>query len=144
MREFIMRRFSFALLLLAISQSSAQQPPGTRQASEQDPLQGVWIVTGLETGGKAESGPYRGSFLFLKDKAILREGTQGTYQPIDYAYTLDSSKKPKSIDLTIKNKDGVAVEIRSTPRDGTNPDLIAVGATYGVIHFKDEIGRAHV
>ena len=40
-------------------------------------------------------------------------------------------------DLNIKKSDGTAVAIRSTPRDGTNPDLIAVGATYGVIHFAD-------
>ena len=40
-------------------------------------------------------------------------------------------------DLKIKKSDGATVEIRSTPRDGTNPDLIAVGATYGVIHFAD-------
>jgi hypothetical protein len=40
-------------------------------------------------------------------------------------------------DLKIKKSDGSTVEIRSTPRDNTNPDLIAVGATYGVIHFTD-------
>jgi hypothetical protein len=40
-------------------------------------------------------------------------------------------------DLNIKNSDGATVTIRSMPRDGTNPELIAVGATYGVIHFKD-------
>ena len=40
-------------------------------------------------------------------------------------------------DLMIKKSDGSTVAIRSTPRDNTNPDLIAVGATYGVIHFTD-------
>jgi uncharacterized protein (TIGR03067 family) len=96
----IMRLFSIALMLLVISQSSAQQPAENKQVPDQD-LQGVWIVTGLETGGKAESGPYRGSFLFLKDKAILREG----YPQIEYALVLDGSKRPnKYIDLTIKNK----------------------------------------
>ena len=35
--------------------------------------------------------------------------------------------------LTIKNKDGSAVTITSTPKTGTNADLGRVGATYGVI-----------
>src|SRR5580698_333338 len=97
-----MRRLSFALLLFVMSQTSAQQPAETKQASDQDHLQGVWVVTGLETGGKGEAlGPYRGSFLFSKDKAILREGT---YPPIEYTFSLDPGKTPKSIDLTIKNK----------------------------------------
>jgi len=38
--------------------------------------------------------------------------------------------------LTIRKRDGSAVSITSTPRDGTNADLIEVGKSYGVIHFK--------
>jgi len=37
--------------------------------------------------------------------------------------------------LTIRKADGTTTAIASTPRDSTNPDLIAVGKTYGVIHF---------
>jgi hypothetical protein len=37
--------------------------------------------------------------------------------------------------LSIQNADGKTVTISSTPRNGTNKDLIAVGATYKVIHF---------
>lgn len=37
--------------------------------------------------------------------------------------------------LTIRKADGTMAAIASTPRDSTNPDLIAVGKTYGVIHF---------
>jgi hypothetical protein len=37
--------------------------------------------------------------------------------------------------LSIKNKSRKAVEIESSPRSSINPDLIAVGKTYGVIHF---------
>ena len=37
--------------------------------------------------------------------------------------------------LTIQDANGNTVVISSTPRDGTNPDLIKVGATYGVIHL---------
>jgi hypothetical protein len=39
--------------------------------------------------------------------------------------------------LTIRNKDGSMRKIESEPRDSTNADLIAVAATYGVIHFID-------
>jgi hypothetical protein len=37
--------------------------------------------------------------------------------------------------LTIANRDGSTVAIASLPRSGMNPDLQAVGATYGVIKF---------
>lgn len=37
--------------------------------------------------------------------------------------------------LTIQNKDGTEVSITSAPRDGMNPDLATVGASYGVIKF---------
>lgn len=39
--------------------------------------------------------------------------------------------------LEIKKADGTTVKITSTPRDGTNADLIEVGKTYEVIHFTD-------
>lgn len=39
-------------------------------------------------------------------------------------------------DLNIKQKDGRITTITSTPRNHTNPDLIAIAATYGVIHFQ--------
>jgi hypothetical protein len=37
--------------------------------------------------------------------------------------------------LTIKRRDGVAVQITSQPCTGMNPDLKTVGATYGVLKF---------
>jgi hypothetical protein len=39
--------------------------------------------------------------------------------------------------LIIKGFDQAKRVINSAPRDGTNPDLINVGRTYGVIHFKN-------
>ncbi len=38
--------------------------------------------------------------------------------------------------LRIAKADGSHINIVSTPRDETNPDLIQVGATYGVIHLQ--------
>lgn len=40
-------------------------------------------------------------------------------------------------DLKIKKNDNSEVTITTSPRDGTNSELIKVGATYGMIHFKD-------
>lgn len=37
--------------------------------------------------------------------------------------------------LTIRRADGQSVTIPSEPRNGINPDLMKVGATYNVIHF---------
>jgi hypothetical protein len=39
--------------------------------------------------------------------------------------------------LKVKQSDGTIVSIASIPRDSTNADLIAAGATYNVIHFAD-------
>jgi hypothetical protein len=39
--------------------------------------------------------------------------------------------------LKLKTADGKEVAVDTEPRDGTNARLIEVGATYGVIHFKD-------
>src|SRR5215470_10535226 len=39
--------------------------------------------------------------------------------------------------LTILDANQKSVSITSMPRDGTNPDLIKVGATYHVIHLFD-------
>jgi hypothetical protein len=58
----------------------------------------------------------------------------------------------KAIDVTIswlrsieiKDADGKLRMIPSAPRDGTNKELIEVGKTYGVIHFKNiEADRPH-
>ena len=39
-------------------------------------------------------------------------------------------------DIKIRKKDGTFKTIAGEPRNSTHPDLIAVGSTYGVIHFK--------
>jgi uncharacterized protein (TIGR03067 family) len=100
-----MRRLAsmpFLLLLSALAgQSTAQPPADPKQKSDQDLVQGIWVITSLETGGKAE--PFnnnKGSFLFSKDKVTLREST---YSPIEFSFSLDPTKTPKSIDLTVKD-----------------------------------------
>jgi hypothetical protein len=39
-------------------------------------------------------------------------------------------------DIHVKQRDGTPIAIISEPRNSTHPALIAVGATYGVIHLK--------
>jgi hypothetical protein len=67
-----------------------------------------------------------------------------------FAASLTSSHiDGKAIDMTItwdgplriRRCDGEFVEIVSLPRDGTNPELHAVGATYGVV--KHPTDRPH-
>lgn len=41
-------------------------------------------------------------------------------------------------DLTIDQADGTSTEITSLPRNGTNTDLVATGATYGVIKLASD------
>jgi hypothetical protein len=42
-------------------------------------------------------------------------------------------------DIHIRQKDGSVKAILGSPRNSTNPDLIAVALTYGVIHFKSVV-----
>jgi len=97
-----MRIIIFTISLLLISQTSAQQPTEAKLKSDLELLQGNWEIVGLESGGKDEVPVnYKGNrFTFTKEKAILREWG---YSPIEYTFTLDSSKSPKTIDLTVKN-----------------------------------------
>jgi hypothetical protein len=39
-------------------------------------------------------------------------------------------------DIQIRQKDGLMKAILGSPRNATHPDLIAVAATFGVIHFR--------
>lgn len=48
---------------------------------------------------------------------------------------IDMNTKWSDKSITIKNAAGENVTITSKPRRGTNPDLMAVGASYGVHHF---------
>jgi uncharacterized protein (TIGR03067 family) len=95
-----MFRFTFALSLFLIAYSGAQQPMDQKEKSDQELLRGNWDIVGLESGSKSETFNYKGNrFSFGKEKATLKEGS---FPPIDYTFTLDSTKSPKIIDLTVK------------------------------------------
>lgn len=108
-----MRTLTAALLFLSTAALTGQQQPDPKGGKgkakddpkakkDQDLFQGNWDIVGLEVGGKAEPEKnYKGnSFNFAKDKATLREGG---FPPVEFTFTLDPTKTPKTIELAGKN-----------------------------------------
>lgn len=85
--------------LLAFGGQSGQ---GAEKKTDPDPLQGAWLIVGLEADGRPEPGRnfHGNTFTFERDRATLKEGT---FPPIEFAVTLDPAHTPKHIDLTCKN-----------------------------------------
>jgi uncharacterized protein (TIGR03067 family) len=76
-----------------------QSPPPTSEDAQA--ILGIWEVVALEAGGRPESDKnYRWTtFVFSKEKMVLREGFN---PPIEFAYILDPSAMPKTIDLMVR------------------------------------------
>ncbi len=99
-----MRTLVLAIVLVALANATRAQPPDQSPSTtktDQELFVGVWSIVGLETGGRPEPDKnYKGNtFTFTKDKAVLRE--RG-FQNIDFNYSIDSTKSPKTIDLKMK------------------------------------------
>ncbi len=97
-----MRHFAFAAVLFVFTGSIiAQQPSDPKKKTDPELLQGIWEIVGLENGGKAHpAANYKGNTLaFTKDKATLRESG---YQSIEFTFSLDPAKTPKTIELTAR------------------------------------------
>jgi hypothetical protein len=96
------------------------------KAADVDPMDGVDIEWVHSTDAKSISAAQEmvDGYLIRAKPALNSRHTLG--RAIDM--TISWTGK-----LSIKNKDGTAVEITSSPRNGENSDLDAVGATYGVI-----------
>lgn len=96
-----MLRLTCIFSLFLVVDSAAQQPSVPKPRNDQELVQGNWDIVGLESNGKSESSAnYKGNrFSFAKEKAILKEGN---YTPIEYTFSLDASKSPRAIDLTVK------------------------------------------
>lgn len=105
-----MRCLAFAAVLVGFScwSTTAGDEPAPKsvidrkEKTDAELFQGAWAITGLETGGKIEPEKnYRGNtFTFAKDKATLREGL---FAPVEFTFTIDPTKSPRTIDLTAKN-----------------------------------------
>jgi uncharacterized protein (TIGR03067 family) len=93
-----MRCLSFAILALVLVDHAPGQQPEPMAKPDPDAILGAWAIVGLEAGGKMESEKnFRGNtFTFTKEKAVLQE--RG-YPPIEFSYTLDPTKAPRTIDL---------------------------------------------
>lgn len=129
-----MRTLTAALLFLLAATLTGQQPEPKGQAkgkakakTDQDLFQGNWDIVGLEAGGKAEAEKnYKGNaFAFAQNKATLLERN---YTPVEFTFTLDPAKTPKTIDLAGKNNVPVLRGIYKL--DGDNLTLsVGIGAT---------------
>ncbi len=105
-----MSRLTFAallgLLLACVMVEAGQpiaEPPGKVQAKpDWELLQGTWQIVGLASNGKAQPPRnFQGNTItFAKDKFTLREWG---YPTLDFTFSIDPGKSPKTIDLTGKN-----------------------------------------
>jgi uncharacterized protein (TIGR03067 family) len=76
-----------------------KRPLGPTDAgqSDRDKLQGTWVITAAEIGGKIIQSPARSTFTFDKDKVVMKdEGSPDKKGTIK----LDTGKSPKQMDLT--------------------------------------------
>jgi uncharacterized protein (TIGR03067 family) len=94
-----MRWQTMIMVMATAACLTASQPPGTK--SDQDALQGAWRVVGVEHDGKAKPE----EFMKKYDEVWMFKGS--TYNVITLgikgSYKLDSSKKPKEIDMAGDN-----------------------------------------
>src|SRR5262249_7063664 len=83
----------------AVTAAAREQPAGPKKKTDQDLIQGIWDIVGLESGGKAQpAANYKGNtFLITRDKAVLREGVNPF---IEFTFALEPAKTPRSIELT--------------------------------------------
>jgi len=105
-----MRCLVFAFFALALlPRVPAQQQPEPKARPDAEAILGAWSIVGLETGGKGEAEKnFRGNtFTFTKEKATLQE--RG-YPRIEFSYTLDPAKTPKTIDLTTTKGSGNTIK----------------------------------
>jgi uncharacterized protein (TIGR03067 family) len=82
--------------------SPAVQSATAEEKKDQDLIQGSWRVVKLESKGKANTGSFReDTWIFQDDELrMVGKGGQGdTY--VKATFKLDSSKQPRTIDLSI-------------------------------------------
>src|SRR5690348_16548251 len=100
-----MRRFAFALVFFGLSFMATAQQPKSEKKTDLELIQGSWLVVTLESGGKQQSDKsFKGNwFAFTRmktgDTAVLHERA---YSPVEFSFKLDSTKTPKTIDLTAR------------------------------------------
>jgi uncharacterized protein (TIGR03067 family) len=95
-----MRRTTLGLaLILLLAGANAR---GGDAKKDKEKLQGTWMLTSMEVGGKAVPLPKDAKLIFAGDKLTATGGPMGDEHA---TYKLDAGKKPRQIDL-IEKKDG--------------------------------------
>jgi uncharacterized protein (TIGR03067 family) len=90
-----------ARLVLAAAGCIVWLNPVAAQPSKDDAsaLQGAWVIVGLEADGKPRPEMnFKGNMLTFKGQQVTL--LERKNPPITLGFTLDASKKPKTIDLT--------------------------------------------
>lgn len=96
-------RIHFSFVLLAALLVAADTPEEAIKA-EKKSLEGAWVLESVEIGGKADEKLKKAEvrMVFSGDKITMSKDGKDH----EGSYTIDPSKKPKQIDLTIKGPDG--------------------------------------
>lgn len=95
------------LLIAATLLSAAPAPKEEDIKKDKEMLKGAWRVTTLEMSGKdvPEEKIKRFEIVFGLESVTIKANTQER----ESSYTLDTSKKPKTIDLVFKDKTTVGI-----------------------------------
>jgi uncharacterized protein (TIGR03067 family) len=101
----MMRRFATSAVLFALACTAAAQQPDGKKKTDLELIQGTWLITGLESGGKQQSDKaFKGNlFIFSKAKGLRAAVlVERGYPPVEFTFSLEPDKTPKEITLTTK------------------------------------------
>jgi uncharacterized protein (TIGR03067 family) len=96
-----MRAFRFAMLVPLVCLASAVAH-GRAAAGDKDELQGAWVATAIDIGGKPASADEikETRFTFKGDKLLVRHPTLGK-QDVEGTFKVDREKSPKQLDIDL-------------------------------------------
>lgn len=100
-----MYRTAGAVVLLVLFSHVAAQEPVPKKKSDLDAIIGTWWIVGLENGGKTHpEKTFRGNtFSFGRMKgANIATLAEGKYTPVEFGFSLDPTRTPKSLDLVLR------------------------------------------
>ena len=107
------------LALLAVVLVAADKPAADKK-SDKDRFQGAWVVTGVEAKGEAVKdgetfNQLKDMKLTFKDDAVIN-----SKHPKDEAtFKIDADKKPATIDVNIKGREGDSMRMLYEFKDDT-------------------------
>jgi uncharacterized protein (TIGR03067 family) len=90
-------------LLTVVLVVAAPAPP-EKEKKDEEKIQGTWVVTSVEDGGRAEADKVGVKFVFEGDAVTIKDPRRDEKAKIK----LDPAKKPKAIDITAAEGGGPA------------------------------------